>query len=746
MPVSRDERALLDRWRGKTEHESASEPLKVRGAFLAGLIRDAPPEGPIAGLEIDGGIDLRRLIETGAAITLRNCTIRGPLDLTDASLRSVHLVQCEVGVLIVDGAVIGADLLAESCRIGPGVTAISAVGVRLGQALRLRGEAGSALAAEGALDLRRSSVGLLDLGEGARLGPIRLRGATVGEIRAARGATVAGSMDLRGASISGDLVLASRHECAQAPVLGLSRAVIGGDFRLEEDFTAIGAIEIAGLVVAGDVRLGGTLRGGLNGLDARRLDCARLELTFAEADGAVSVRQSRCSGLVLTGRYRTPAEQPLHLGVDCSGRTAIGAPGRPFVLEGTLSLIGHRCRELVLRAATIAAAPDGAWRGVAIAARHLEIATLARFGHPADEGVVINGTVALDHASGGDDLRFANIRIDAPAESAIHAGDAPPPALTMRKLGTAGSVLFAAGSRLAGDVDLCGLSTEEDLSFAGLSLASDGRGLLDLRGSRVGGTLGLRGIAFEGTWTTDLRGAEAATLDDAHGRAWGGGAAGSLPCLKLSGFRYAQLADLVAGSGALSDESVDLRLRWIGSHAVRGSAGFDAQPYHVFAQVLAEAGHGEAVKRVELAARVAEGRAVRRPLWLRAGNLLLEYTSGYGYSPGRALLALCVYLLVGWAGVELAARAGVFEPSPFMDGSVLTAVRQAEPGNCPWLKPPLYALELMVPLVTLGTENFCSVRADEPLWSAAQIVYRLFGWILVSLAILTFSGVLRRDR
>ncbi|HEX8668012.1 MAG TPA: hypothetical protein VF727_06540 [Allosphingosinicella sp.] len=739
----------------------------MNGAFVASLIRGGLVEGPLADVEIEGGLDLIGLERADQILSLSRCRIRGAVDLAGASLRSVHLRDCQLAALLTDGADIGGDLLIEGCRIGPAADALSATGARVRQALRICGhgttvsvvEGATCLAKgrfgrvcidgtiEGALDLGRSVFEALELASGARLGSLAIGRAEAGNVHAAPGATVLGRCDLRGISISGDLDLGGRHEVTRGPALELSSGRIGGDLHLRDGFSASGPIEIAGLTVAGDVRLGGILRGGPHALDARLLECGRLELTFASVEGGLSFRQTRCSGLVVAGHYRMPAGQPLHLGIECSGRTAIGAPGRPFVLEGTLSLIGHRCRELVLRTATIAALSDGPWRGVAIAARHLDIATLARFGHPADEGVTIRGTVALDHASGGDDLRFANIRIDAPAASGIHEGVGPPPALTMRKLTTAGSVLFEAGARLAGGVDLSGLAAEEDLSFAGLSLASQEQGLLDLRGSRIRGTLSLGRIAWQGAWTVDLRGAEAAAMDDAHGRAWGAGAAGPPPCLKLSGFRYAQLADLVEGSGAVSDESVDLRVRWIESHAPRGEgAGFDAQPYHVFAQVLAGTGHGEAVKRVELAARVAERRAVRRPLWLRAGNLLLEYASGYGYSPGRALLALGVYLLIGWAGVELAAWAGVFEPSPFMDGSVLSAARRASPGECPWLKPPLYALELMVPLVTLGTENFCSVRADEPLWSAAQIVYRLFGWILVSLAILTFSGVLRRDR
>jgi hypothetical protein len=78
------------------------------------------------------------------------------------------------------------------------------------------------------------------------------------------------------------------------------------------------------------------------------------------------------------------------------------------------------------------------------------------------------------------------------------------------------------------------------------------------------------------------------------------------------------------------------------------------------------------------------------------------------------------------------------------------------------IDPALYALDVFIPLVDLRQEAKCEMdwAIDAPaknnsvanstadleieLYRYAKTVYALSGWMLISLAILTFSGVLER--
>jgi hypothetical protein len=473
----------------------------------------------------------------------------------------------------------------------------------------------------------------------------------------------------------------------------------------------------------------------------------RLEIGFSGFAGGISVRHGECSGLTLTGLYSCPPDYPLHLGTSCSGRVAIGSAATASQIAGTLSLIGLRCHELSLRRLSIAAPAEGRWAGVAIAARHLDVTTLTRFGLPEDGplGLDLSGHVALDHAVFGDDLRFCGAGIAAPPVSAIAAGEEAP-ALSMRNACAKGDVEFSAGGeagpvQIAGRIVLDGLRVEGALSLAGLRLtASDGdesRFSLSLRSAVIGGALRATGLALDGPARIDLGDAAAARLEDGHGAAW------EPARLEITRFRYSELEELSALGRARHSDGVDARLAWIAAHE---AGRFSPHPYRTLVAALHCAGHVDDVGRVEMAARVQRRRSGSVPLLVRIGNALLEWTSGYGYSPVRATATLTLLFLIGWAGTAMAEAQGAFESSRFMDVSLLAAsAGTAPPGTCPWLDPPLYAIDLIMPLVALGHENLCSIRPGRDGWQWAATVYRLVGWVVVSLVLLTFAGILRKE-
>lgn len=77
---------------------------------------------------------------------------------------------------------------------------------------------------------------------------------------------------------------------------------------------------------------------------------------------------------------------------------------------------------------------------------------------------------------------------------------------------------------------------------------------------------------------------------------------------------------------------------------------------------------------------------------------------------------------------------------------------QASPCNLN-VSSPLYAVDVFIPLIDLDQERRCTVRDALPgadhdryfWWRFAKAMYELLGWVVTSLVILTFTGVLRRD-
>jgi cytoskeletal protein CcmA (bactofilin family) len=759
---------------------TVSGPLRLEGLREEGRLHFERCDFPAA--LCGDGVSLESLAFTDcriAAASFRGARLRqvrlervevgGHLAMDDLVADRVSLIDSRVrGMLSLAAARVERDLSVTGSRIGTGKKALQADHLFVGRTIRLGSAQGGECRADGAvslmaarfeallieaaiegpLDLRRTVSEAVVAGARATLGTVLLDRAALGDLEIADGVRVDGTVAGANIIVGGDFRMGGRHSCCEAPAaIDLAGARIAGDLRFTEAFRADGPIRLHGGSVGGNLIFKGqvAVTAG-NGLDLRALDCVRLEIGFSDFTGGISVRHGECSGLVVAGRYSCPPDYPLHLGTSCSGRVTIGAPGVATEIAGTLSLIGLSCHELSLRRLSIAAWAEGRWAGVAVAARHLEVATLTRFGLAEDGpgGLGLAGHAALDHALFGDDLRFCGVEIAAPPSSAI-AGGEEAPALSMRNACARGDVEFTASGagdpvRLSGGIVLDGLRVDGALSLGGLRLQASAEGSssrLSLRSAAIDGALRATGLQLDGPCRIDLGDAAAGSLEDGHGRAWASAQ------MEITRFRYGGIEEICGRDGRAQQDGVDLRLAWISVHE---AGRFSPHPYRTLVAALRAAGHVDDIGRVEMAARVQRRRNGSVPALVRIGNLLLEWTSGYGYSPVRATATLVLLFLVGWTGTTLAASQGAFEPSLFMDSNLLAAsAGPARPGTCPWLDAPLYAIDLIMPLVALGHENLCSIRPGRDGWQWAATVYRLVGWVVVSLVLLTFAGILRKE-
>jgi uncharacterized protein YjbI with pentapeptide repeats len=349
-------------------------------------------------------------------------------------------------------------------------------------------------------------------------------------------------------------------------------------------------------------------------------------------------------------------------------------------------------------------------------------------------------------------------------------------------------VLIARGARIGGDAfvrhgfEASGLIDFTRAEFAG-GLLLDGARLhaphgtaLSLNQARIGAALGLSqeggpipsGGALKGH--LDLRGARVNELRD-DGSMWPDRKTGFL---KIDGFEYERFG------GRATSMSGRKRVRWLKLQRPNDlGAGFKAQPWEQLIKTLRRMGHVNDANRVAIA---KEG-ALHRSGTLTWGQWLLSWFSGlitgYGYLPMRSVMAGIVVMLIGVAVFGSAERQGIMAPA---DSAVLLSQAYREEGKLPAGYPAFdawtYSIDVFLPVIEFDQESrwLPSMPASEEnraalqasavsswalyvraqamldasinrdvakMWLRIQIV---LGWILTSLAIMGFTGLLRPAR
>jgi len=234
---------------------------------------------------------------------------------------------------------------------------------------------------------------------------------------------------------------------------------------------------------------------------------------------------------------------------------------------------------------------------------------------------------------------------------------------------------------------------------------------------------------------------------------------------------------------------------------------FQPQPYAQLAKVLRDQGEEESAHevekekmRLEAELKIANDKrafsaaqrkkyggaapfaAARRVLALgQSGGALLRsrtwnqaYGSGFGYglSLGRAATTVVSFWLLGWLAVALINKTGYLVAS---SSTVASVIAHTGEGDIPVLLKSselpssfgyvdelacggkvnqlLYAIETFTPLLNLRQDTRCEIRSPHtkdkvPLFARVlefgKFVYELLGYVVTSLAVLTFSGIARR--
>jgi hypothetical protein len=792
QPITEAERLVADgAMRGEATDLSALAPFQrlLRGAFVAAILwgkarlADGTPvvvhrRGVIIRhARIAGILDLNDLGAVGdpaPPVVLRHCAGEMPddgfvLTAENAVLARLDLSHSVLACLSARGLRLAFGLDLVRARVLHGADLRDA---RIGSSLDARGASlaahagGYALWADGAAITGSVLLGAAEEHRFEARGAVSLPGATIG-----------GVLDARGASLTA-------YEDGYA--LSADRATIAGSVVLTpadgHRFEATGEVRLVGAKIGGRLNLSGASLTAHAGGDALSADGAAITgsvvLTPAdghrfEATGAVCLISAKIGGqLAARGASLTAHAGGDALSADQAKITSgvfltvflTPAGGQRFKAKGAVRLHG----------ATISGVLDA--RGAMLNANESGDALVA-------DRAAITGSVFFTPADNGQ--RFeATGRVQLPGATISGNLFAYGASLTAHEGGHALSadradikgdvVLNGHGERrfeARGEVRMRGATIGGVLYLSGALLrpaeADPDRIALNLRKARIGDRLAESTLDAESTGVIDLSDAHAAMLDDIVGKwpqelGWGANDQGEPPHdprtgalrgvhLRLHGFTYDTLV-LPKGKPHTSADFWQARRAWLRRQSPDRRPTplhFTPQPHEQLVKVLRSLGYGAEADLVardkrdwQLACRVD---LWWRRLWARFVGLAF----GHYYSSLRGIATVALFIALGTVGAMAAADHGMLVAA---DAATAAAERACWPDFAwtsanVWVRAGALAADTFVPVLKFAT-SACAIRQDAPFawaWTLGRIGYALLGLLIVPMAVLTFTGVLRRD-
>ena len=696
------------------------------------------------------------------ALRLSGAEIRGSLDLMGGFTA--------IGGVALDTAHVTGDVIARGARIGAGEgDAIGAQAARFDGVVIL----GDGFVAAGVIWLMGARIaGTLDM-NAARLVNRSEDGSTVvlaadtaeigGSVLLRNGFAAEGAISLRGTRIGNSLEcdgasLVNATEDGAGIALAADHAEIAGAVLLRNGFAACGAISLIG------IRIGGNL------------ECDGASLTNATADGtgvALAAENAQIGGAVLL-------------------RHGFTARGGVSLLGATIDSNVECCGAALENWSEGGSRETLRLTNVAVAGDVLLNMGFASVGHVSLWGTKI-----------GRDLDCSTATLIGPTPMA--AGRASAGAMVATNLAVAGDVKLI-GVSVLGRLDCENLQAGGSLIWDGLRFPRetgtddtrrgyragvDAPPRILLSHARIGAALMARDLTAEVPLAIDLGGARAGTLDDAGFPAgWGIGREqkGVFCTLNLDGFVYDRFGRLPSdetgglgvalsafgrwashlGRGRLASRTMLLarrmlhvrrshvrqRLAWV-QRQQGGTSQYYPQPYRHLAKVLRAQGHYQAAREVAIAEQWAAPAANRISRLLR---WVWGICFGFGLSPGRATATVMILLAIGTAGVWSAWKqaAVLVVSASYTMTEVTDAPAFLRPGQgqstaaAPRcgdndIQPVFYAMDMMVPVMTLHQLDKCWVdtRPSAAGWRLFWSVFSFVGKLVTSLALLTYSGVLK---
>jgi hypothetical protein len=244
---------------------------------------------------------------------------------------------------------------------------------------------------------------------------------------------------------------------------------------------------------------------------------------------------------------------------------------------------------------------------------------------------------------------------------------------------------------------------------------------------RVKGVLSIRDLLTPVGGLIDLTRVSVAELDD-DATSWPTDSS-----LRLRGFTYSQFS-------AEAPQRAAERLKWLALQEV-----FAPQPYEQLITVYRSGGQEREARAVAMAKQEALRKAGGLGRCGSVWNWFLGRAIGHGYQPWRAAWHLLALYTVTLVVVLLAGRQDLFIPTSSSSGAKPTASHCS--GGYPCLSPPVYAAEVITPILNLHQTAFWQPDAhtDPGRWLQAFLaIITPTGWALTTLAVVAFTGLARQ--
>lgn len=194
------------------------------------------------------------------------------------------------------------------------------------------------------------------------------------------------------------------------------------------------------------------------------------------------------------------------------------------------------------------------------------------------------------------------------------------------------------------------------------------------------------------------------------------------------------------------------------------------QPYSHLSSLMEARGDQEMADFTLIEMKRNMRRQLKNPV-VKFFSFFFDVLFGYGLSKTKATFTLAVWVAIGSLGINKAIEDKLFildmpkvvsfvtlkTNGEFIPANPLIASDSANTDeiDCAHdIQSVFYAIEIILPIIDLGQEKQCILRLKPDdvvnnqttitFWWAARYIYTIVGWLLVSLAIVTYSGVVRR--
>jgi hypothetical protein len=749
--------------------------LEIKGCHLAGLAAESLDVG--TDLDLSGSTFTRPIQLEGAAIA-------GQLNCSSATLKG----KDEDGdALIADGLKVGGDLVLNKGFTATG--AIRLIGADItgqfnccGAILNGTEKDGNALIADTV-----TIGGGVFLSEGFTAdGTIRLPGAAI-----------TGNLSCKGAKLNGT--------DKDGYALVAFRMKVGTDVCLDGVSTKDGAIKLPGANITGQLSCRGAQLNGKDEEDnALIADSMKVGGRVIIDDGFTAAGTVRLPGANITGRLRCRHAE-LN-GKDKHGRALLAdemTAGGGVALVGVCTTRGAihmagadikadlRCNRVRLEGV------DG--DGNALVANSVKVGS----GVTIYDVFTAAGAIRLPGANITGRLRCANAKLkgrDNYGRALLADGMTVGGGMWLGGVRATCGAIYMVGAEITGNlycdgVRLKGADEQGNALVADQIKVSDSiflrssrrsytkpgsvaEGAISLKSARVGGSLQLKpeklaeGRDAEGKpkVALDLTGAQIAhdlvwepsqavlgevILDDAEvGRLkdnlelnsnghWPSSCDG---LLHLDGFTYNRISEEPKAA-------LQKRLEWIGSPHKPARTNrqrvFTTQPYEQLATVYRRAGQDTEARKVDIARRRDLRRYGDLTSYRKLGNWLLDNSIRYGYQTWRAIVALAV-LYAAAVVIFLIAQHHTNALIPILAPTGLHPVPAAMrcTSNYPCFYPAAYAIDTVIPIINVHQAAYWGPSGRGP-WGHALAIFTwvgiVLGWILATLAVAGYTGLVRRN-